>query len=194
MNQKFKVSLRLSHLNLICSTWRALPPPPLLEPPANISITFLPQRSRTNYSSQENLAGARAKKKRDYLDKIFQKEPKNGILTFFSNICLHHRNFCQNSVFMMFKECSANQFDRTEKKGRPNCLKVYENRPFLEKLLEPPLSKVLKLIKKANKTKDILSNIEPALFKFPYKNPNMPDCCKSDTLLCDNFFGPQNTF
>ena len=26
MNQKFKVSLRLSHLNLICSTWRALPP------------------------------------------------------------------------------------------------------------------------------------------------------------------------
>ena len=56
--------------------------------------------------------GARAKKS-NFFVKLLQKVPKNGFLgTVVSIICLHCKNFWHKMVFIVFWECTENQFGR----------------------------------------------------------------------------------
>ena len=87
-----------------------------------------------------NFGGARAKKKRNFFVKIFQKV---AFLTVFSKICLRCTKFCQYKGKTVLWESSKNQFGRPKKKkGRQNFGKFFENPPPppLEKILDPPLN------------------------------------------------------
>ena len=96
-----------------------------------------------------NFEGERAPKKTQFFCQNFSKSAQKRLfLTVFSKICLRRRKFCQNRRKTVLWESSKNQFGRPKKKkSRQNFGKFFENPPPLEKILDPPLAKILEFMK-----------------------------------------------
>ena len=84
-----------------------------------------------------NYEGERAPKKRALVN-FFPKSDSNTFLVCISKFYLRRKIFGQIGISIMIWESSENQFGRP-KKNTTNFLKIFENLPPVEKILDPPL-------------------------------------------------------
>ena len=100
------------------------------------TLNFFYGRLRCQYSL---ILKGSLRQKRDFLS-TFSKSAQKRRFDLLFLIRLRLKNFGQNRVFIKFWERSENQFDRPKKKVEKVFEIFFEKTPFLEKILDPPLS------------------------------------------------------